>query len=631
MLGGSSEELAGSYLAVGQSAITAIERGLAAFGRSFDDVESALDFGCGYGRVLRVLVEHVPPQRITASDLDAEAVSFCAEAFGVNACVSRARLDRIDLGTFDLIWAGSVITHLTRESSDRLLDLFARSLRPGGVALMSFHGERALHFLGIEAYYGHEAFGRRDEIPRELDADGFSFCRYEAWPLDGEYGVTFHSLEFLRERVQATWGDRLDGFHHLPAGWNGHHDVLALHRAAQKGEEPAAPVAPEPRAPLAMPLAGAQGARRVEIPFESTVRIEHRVGAPARFELCPTRSDLEVCCHLQHDEVLYPAPLEDWGGHRVMTFTPESPGRYRLRFQWRRAGERGAGSIVVSVGGGRKSWHSPARVQTTEGTTLWAPSEWEEEVFSGRPGRLARAVARLLSSVSERLRSRTAPARVASPEGPALAELSRLVGPESVVYDVGSNLGVYAISLAKLAAGGQVICFEVNPVCVHYLRANLALSGIGNATIVPVAVLDHAGSEDFCLQYGNSTVGVSSSSLFFDQKVGHSIRVEAARLDDLVERLALPLPDVVKVDVEGSEGAVLRGMRGLLERQAPKLALELHGEHAIVEAGAVLEPRGYTYTHAGTARSFASSSEILAALGDGVVRVVAQREEGASS
>ena len=43
-----------------------------------------LDFGCGYGRVIRFLVERVPPDRIWASDVAHEAVDFCRSEFGVH-------------------------------------------------------------------------------------------------------------------------------------------------------------------------------------------------------------------------------------------------------------------------------------------------------------------------------------------------------------------------------------------------------------------------------------------------------------------------------------------------------------------------------------------------------------------
>ncbi|HEV2774334.1 MAG TPA: class I SAM-dependent methyltransferase, partial [Solirubrobacteraceae bacterium] len=66
------------YARVGRSAIDAIERALGAAGRSFADVESCLDMPCGYGRVLRLLAREVAPERITACDINRQAIRFCA-------------------------------------------------------------------------------------------------------------------------------------------------------------------------------------------------------------------------------------------------------------------------------------------------------------------------------------------------------------------------------------------------------------------------------------------------------------------------------------------------------------------------------------------------------------------------
>src|SRR5207244_10823260 len=67
----SSEEIA-SYAERGRNVIALIEETLAAAGKKIEDFERWLDFGCGYGRVLRFLLERVPPERVSASDVSAE-------------------------------------------------------------------------------------------------------------------------------------------------------------------------------------------------------------------------------------------------------------------------------------------------------------------------------------------------------------------------------------------------------------------------------------------------------------------------------------------------------------------------------------------------------------------------------
>src|SRR5688500_6634156 len=55
-----------------------IDRSLEVVGRDLRDVRSWLDFGCGYGRVIRFLVQRVDPDRVYATDVIEEAVEFCA-------------------------------------------------------------------------------------------------------------------------------------------------------------------------------------------------------------------------------------------------------------------------------------------------------------------------------------------------------------------------------------------------------------------------------------------------------------------------------------------------------------------------------------------------------------------------
>src|SRR5687768_11405389 len=69
--------------------IRLIERSLDSAGRSFDDIRSWLDFGCGYGRVVRFLVQRTDKDRVHGSDVIEEAVDFCAREFGVHPIHSR--------------------------------------------------------------------------------------------------------------------------------------------------------------------------------------------------------------------------------------------------------------------------------------------------------------------------------------------------------------------------------------------------------------------------------------------------------------------------------------------------------------------------------------------------------------
>lgn len=104
------------YSDVGRSAVEVI---LAAIMSSYvHTVDNVLDLPCGHGRVLRHLVKMFPNATIHACDLDTDGVEYCASRFGANPVVSVPELTEVDFGVkFDLIWVGSLFTHVSEAQS----------------------------------------------------------------------------------------------------------------------------------------------------------------------------------------------------------------------------------------------------------------------------------------------------------------------------------------------------------------------------------------------------------------------------------------------------------------------------------------------------------------------------------
>jgi SAM-dependent methyltransferase len=221
----SPEEVA-SYAERAGNVVANIEASLAAGGRSFEDVERWLDFGCGYGRVIRFLVERVPPDRIWASDVVHEAVDFCTSEFGVHPLYSRPDLEALELEPFDFIYAISVLSHLNERNSRALLRLLGDALRPEGIAMFTTHGRRALE---NPALYGAEFGEQRDEIERAVEARGMTFLPY-AFTGGDDYGMAWHASEWVEQTVAELHGDAVRLVHFVPHGLDDHQDVFALRR-----------------------------------------------------------------------------------------------------------------------------------------------------------------------------------------------------------------------------------------------------------------------------------------------------------------------------------------------------------------------------------------------------------------
>lgn len=144
-----------------------------------------------------------------------------------------------------------------------------------------------------------------------------------------------------------------------------------------------------------------------------------------------------------------------------------------------------------------------------------------------------------------------------------------------VVYDIGANVGLYSILLAEaLGTKGQVIAFEPTPLSFERLGNNLKLNGITNVRAFRVALADYSGEGK--LYYSSEDLALSNLIRPRTDQMTHQM-VGVVGGDDFREAQSLPVPRAVKIDVEGYEYAVIRGLRRLLSDPACKLLLcEVH-------------------------------------------------------
>ncbi len=141
------------------------------------------------------------------------------------------------------------------------------------------------------------------------------------------------------------------------------------------------------------------------------------------------------------------------------------------------------------------------------------------------------------------------------------AMLSGLVKPGMNVVDVGSNLGLYTILLSRLVGPtGHVLAFEPDPDLFSLLQQSSLLNGCTNVTARNLALGSKDGRlalQTMLINSGDNYLGEGHNRMF-----RRSIDTRVAPLDELVlDRV----PDFVKIDVQGWELEVLRGMSRLLE------------------------------------------------------------------
>lgn len=171
--------------------------------------------------------------------------------------------------------------------------------------------------------------------------------------------------------------------------------------------------------------------------------------------------------------------------------------------------------------------------------------------------------------------------------------LARHVVPGAVVYDVGSNVGFLALLSARLAGPrGRVFAFEPDPEVARRLRENVAQNGFANVEVLERAAWSTSGRVSFARADQATTPDLGLGRVT-PEATGTS--VEAIALDDLIARGAPP-PDLIKCDVEGAEGEVLKGAAKILGEHRPIVIVELHSEFGagpVEESRKILESFGY--------------------------------------
>lgn len=167
------------------------------------------------------------------------------------------------------------------------------------------------------------------------------------------------------------------------------------------------------------------------------------------------------------------------------------------------------------------------------------------------------------------------------------------VKPGMVAYDLGANVGYVSLMLAKqVGAGGKVFAFEPLPANQERLRANLGLNPQVQVMPVPMAVSDKSGSQTFQL-HASDDMGKLRGSAGRPAKYMSNIPVETISLDDFVFGRHNPVPDVVKMDIEGGEVLAFGGMKLLLAEVCPLLLVETHGDEAASVVWADLKKARY--------------------------------------
>ncbi len=217
------------YLSTGLSAYHCIDQAVRSTSREFV-VSTILDLPCGYGRVLRFLRTAFPNSEITAGEIDGHALEFCRRSFSANTVLSPKDLNELSLSQhrFDLIWCGSLLTHVDDTQAGALLEFFHGHLSDPGVCIVTTHGNHSIDLMQTKKQTYGLSETAQAKVIHDFQASGYGYADY---PNQSGYGISV--VEHQRMLDLASRAGKWKQVMFTEQGWDNHQDVYAFEKHSQ--------------------------------------------------------------------------------------------------------------------------------------------------------------------------------------------------------------------------------------------------------------------------------------------------------------------------------------------------------------------------------------------------------------
>lgn len=163
-----------------------------------------------------------------------------------------------------------------------------------------------------------------------------------------------------------------------------------------------------------------------------------------------------------------------------------------------------------------------------------------------------------------------------------------LVGPQSVVCDIGANIGNHTVYFTRVMGAAKVLAFEPQSHCHATLTDNIALNGLQDRAVAYNCLIGAVTGNGTLSRFNARNLGGTS---FAASDLGD---LPLFALDEVIEPDDLARLDLIKIDVEGMQMEVLQGAEGVLDKQRPAIWIELlPRENAYEPVRLYLERFGY--------------------------------------
>ena len=176
---------------------------------------------------------------------------------------------------------------------------------------------------------------------------------------------------------------------------------------------------------------------------------------------------------------------------------------------------------------------------------------------------------------------------------------------DGVFIDIGANVGLFSLLLARRHSGGRILAIEPTTQTYRVLERNIRLNSCENIEPCRVALTHYDGEGDLFLnQNGREGLNCLAQPVHSAARVVGTERIPVRRLDTLLKERGISHVDLIKIDVEGAELLVLQGAGDLLNRaDAPTILFENGGlslgfGYGPEETSAFLRGCGYAVSEA---------------------------------
>jgi SAM-dependent methyltransferase len=204
------------YYGVGFSCLDIIRSALMSSDVSKESINSILIFPCGYGRELRFIKEYFPQAKITGGEISEEKTKFVSEHFKIKTFQSKRNFQKIELDKkFDLIWCGSLFTHLSAKNFKKLLRFFVEHLNDNGLLMFTTHGRYVKE--RFDSFKYGLRFLPRIYVKAKYSILGFGYTSYLK---QYRYGVSLSNPSWVLKQIEKYEDIRMTGF--LEKKWDSH-------------------------------------------------------------------------------------------------------------------------------------------------------------------------------------------------------------------------------------------------------------------------------------------------------------------------------------------------------------------------------------------------------------------------